>query len=170
MTQFKDDVKRVEARLAELGYSRSGSLAERACSVQNGDKMPNWGILILACMLFTAIVTPFEVALLETRLDGLFVVNKLVDAVFVVDIVLTFQMSYVDENFSPVTDLRLIRKRYLRGWFFVDFVSVLQFDVLELVLGGKDNSDVGQLKVVRMLRILLLFKMLKMLRVLRASK
>ena len=170
-SSFERDVESVEARLKELGISRSGAVRLGLGKVYDSEKMPTWGLLILGCMLFTAIVTPYEVALLETRLDGLFVVNKLVDAVFILDIVLTFHTSYVDENFTLVTDLRLIRAKYLRGWFAVDVVSVLQFDVLELILNnGDSDSDVGQLKAVRMLRILRLFKMLKMLRVLRASK
>jgi hypothetical protein len=41
-----------------------------------------WDIVVVVAVLFTATVTPFEVAFLKTSLNGLFVVNRLVDVVF----------------------------------------------------------------------------------------
>ncbi len=40
--------------------------------------------MTMVCLVFTAVVTPVEVAFLSTKVNGLFVVNRIVDAVFVV--------------------------------------------------------------------------------------
>ncbi len=40
-------------------------------------------MLTLACLLFTAVVAPLEVAFMETRLNALFVLNRLIDIVFI---------------------------------------------------------------------------------------
>ncbi len=39
---------------------------------------------MVVAVLFTATVTPFEVAFLETSLNGLFVVNRIVDVIFLI--------------------------------------------------------------------------------------
>ncbi len=41
-------------------------------------------MFIILLLLFTATVTPFEVAFLETSLNGLFVVNRVVDVSFII--------------------------------------------------------------------------------------
>ena len=49
------------------------------------------------CLIFTAIVTPFEVALLPSPTDAaepLFVINRVVDFIFTVDMVLQFFLMY----------------------------------------------------------------------------
>lgn len=43
-----------------------------------------WDVITFASLIFTAIVAPFEVAFLKTNVDGLFFVNRFVDAVFVI--------------------------------------------------------------------------------------
>ncbi len=40
--------------------------------------------MTMVCLVFTAVVTPVEVAFLTTKVNGLFVINRIVDAVFVV--------------------------------------------------------------------------------------
>ncbi len=46
--------------------------------------LQRWDLLTLLCLLFTALVTPVEVAFLTTNLNALFIINRVVDAVFVV--------------------------------------------------------------------------------------
>lgn len=42
-----------------------------------------WDLVMLILLLFTATLTPFEVALLKIELNTLFVVNRLVDILFI---------------------------------------------------------------------------------------
>lgn len=44
--------------------------------------MKNWDLLMAILLLFTASVTPFEVAFLETEVNFLFFLNRLVDMLF----------------------------------------------------------------------------------------
>jgi hypothetical protein len=43
--------------------------------------MRRWDLVTVLLLGFTAVVTPFEIAFLDTSVDGLFVVNRLVDLV-----------------------------------------------------------------------------------------
>ena len=50
--------------------------------------MKVWDLAMVIVLLLVAIVTPFEVAFLDIQIDGLFFVNRVVDALFLVDMVL----------------------------------------------------------------------------------
>ena len=63
-----------------------------------------------------------------------------------------------------VVEHRLIAKNYLTGWFIIDFVSILPFDTLGMVM---ESEDISQLKIFRIVR---LARLLKLLRVLRSSR
>jgi len=52
---------------------------------------------MLALLIFTAVVTPFEVAFLaSTEYDAMFVVNAVVSLLFFGDLVINFFLPYVD--------------------------------------------------------------------------
>ena len=131
----------------------------------NNDSMRYWDLITSVCLLFTMSVTPFEVAFLEPKIDVLFVVNRTVDLVFLVDIVLNFFLMYVDRNTGKwVSQLKTIQYNYLRGTFFIDVISILPFDIVGIIM---DSPAVSQLKVLRVLRLL---KLAKLLRILRAGR
>jgi hypothetical protein len=46
------------------------------------------------------------------------------------DMVLNFMTPYMNDSRTWVTDPKSIRINYLRGWFTVDFLSVLPIDVM----------------------------------------
>ena len=50
-----------------------------------GRLLSKWDPLVIAALWFTAMVTPYEVALLETELNPLFFVNRAIDCIFLVD-------------------------------------------------------------------------------------
>ena len=59
--------------------------------------MPVWDLVISIAILFTAFVTPFEVSFLPmttTPMDALFVLNRFIDGIFVVDMALNFVLVY----------------------------------------------------------------------------
>ena len=48
---------------------------------------------------------------------------------FVVDLFASFLTRYADTRSDwVVTDHGMIARRYLRGWFIIDFVAVIPFD------------------------------------------
>ena len=94
--------------------------------------MEKWDILMLVLLVYTALLTPFEVAFLTTELNSLFVVNRLVDLCFVCDMCLNFFTQYRSEDGIWVADFWLIRRHYLKGWFTIDLVSILPFDSLSM--------------------------------------
>jgi hypothetical protein len=45
-------------------------------------------VAIIAALVFTATVTPYEVAFVETKIGAMFAINRLVDLLFFSDMVL----------------------------------------------------------------------------------
>ena len=46
----------------------------------------------MVALAFTAFVTPYEIALISTKMSVLFVINRLVDLVFTIDIIVNFRL------------------------------------------------------------------------------
>lgn len=124
-------------------------------------KLMKWDQVTIAALLFVAIVTPVEVGMMETKLDALFVINRIIDCIFLTDMVLQFFLMYpVKTNFGVMMEgshPKIIR-RYLRGWFIIDFFSIQQFDVIGLVMNSEAMQKAKVVKIIRLLRLLKLVK------------
>jgi hypothetical protein len=124
-------------------------------------RMKIWDAIMFFLLLFTAAVTPYEVSFLETKINPLFVVNRIVDLGFICDMIAQFFRSYTDENGKNILKHRKIADRYLRSWFGIDFISVLPYDMVGYAF---DNGDVSQLKLLRIVRLLRLLKLLRLIK------
>lgn len=123
--------------------------------------MRRWDMLTMWLLLYTAIWTPFEVAFVEEkRLSPMYFVNMVINLAFFTDMILNFNLMYFDEKLlTMISDRKLIAKRYLRGFFIIDFISILPYDDITLATGSKAN-----LKILRIVRIVRLAKLLRILR------
>ena len=75
-------------------------------------------------------------------------------------LIINFNLMYFDEKLlTMISDRKLIAKRYLRGFFIIDFISILPYDDITLATGSKAN-----LKILRIVRIVRLAKLLRILR------
>mgnify|MGYP000517408041 CR=1 FL=1 len=93
-------------------------------------------------------------------IDAMFVINRVVDALFAVDMVLQFFTARLNADSSLVTDLRVLARRYVKGWFIVDVVSVFPFDIIGAAIFNR----------IHFLRILRLLRLAKMTRLLRTNR
>ena len=132
----------------------------------NSEFCKNWDLLMVALLIFTALVTPFEVAFLSPSWDALFVINRLVDTGFVADMFVNFFLGYFDEEENcMVWDNKRIVKKYLKGWFLIDLVSILPFDTLGLALNSPEFNQLKILRVIRLLRLIKLMRIFKSSRI-----
>ena len=95
--------------------------------------MRAWDVIVIFALMFTAFVTPYEVAFFEAALYSgpiNFTFNRLVDTIFIVDIVVNFFMPYrasQQRGGMMVYDNKLICRAYLRGWFALDLFTCIPF-------------------------------------------
>lgn len=89
-----------------------------------------------------------------------------VDIIFFIDIIVIFNTAYLDDDFMLVHDRSVLAVNYLKGWFSIDLVAILPF---EIFMGG-GNKQNQLAKVTRIGRMYKLVKLTKLLRVLKVLK
>lgn len=71
--------------------------------------------------------------------DKLILVDFLVDITFLIDMLVNFRTTYL-KNGELVYEPSKIARNYLRGWFLIDAVSAIPFDLILSVLRTHDVS------------------------------
>ena len=112
-----------------------------------------WDWLILLLVIYTAVFTPYSAAFLlkETEeaplapdcgyaCQPLAVVDLIVDIMFIVDILINFRTTYVNANEEVVSHPGRIAVHYFKGWFLIDMVAAIPFDLL---IFGSGSEEVG---------------------------
>ena len=91
--------------------------------------------------------------------------NNIIDFLFFIDIVLTFNTATHDEDFEVITDRKAIAWEYVTGWFFLDFICIVPFAYM---FPNGNSTNVARL--ARIGRINKILKLLKMIRLSKMSK
>lgn len=125
---------------------------------------------MVACLFYVTLITPFEAAFIEdaeswdAAFQGsylvLFCCNRIVDGLFLIDMIFNFFLQYPRKGGTGmIRNIKKIRHRYLSGWFGIDFVSLVPFDVI--ALASDTGSGLVGLRMIRLLRLLKLGRILK---------
>lgn len=112
-----------------------------------------WDWVILLLVIYTAIFTPYSAAFLLNEVEEqqrrtcgytcnpLNVVDLLVDVMFIVDILINFRTTYVNQNEEVVSHPGRIAQHYFKGWFLIDIVAAIPFDLLIFRSGSEEDGD-----------------------------
>ncbi|XP_021695942.1 potassium voltage-gated channel subfamily H member 7 isoform X6 [Aedes aegypti] len=132
-----------------------------------------WDWIILILVMYTAIFTPYVAAFLlgepdfnqrknrKYADDPIVIIDLIVDVTFVIDILINFRTTFVNGQDEVVSHPGRIAVHYLSGWFLIDLVAAIPFDLL---LVGSDTDElgldkdetttlIGLLKTARLLRL-----------------
>ena len=166
--QLSDEERLTLAATRKVKLEEAAAKSKYLVDPRTSPYLSVWDGVTALALVYTALVTPYEVAFLQPDLVGLFVVNRLVDVVFIIDIVLQFFLAFPldsdgDGGSRWVTTLPEIRRHYLRGWFALDSVSTL-VSVFDIIGFAAANDTVSRLKALRVLRVLRLVKLLRLMR------
>ena len=71
--------------------------------------MMKWDLVKALLLLFTALFTPYEIAFLETRMNFYFVVNRIVDLGFGLDIFVNFNLAFYAQDGNMIKKKSLVR-------------------------------------------------------------
>ena len=176
-----DNAAKIDIATAVVAAAYNAKARDKVSSAANipfildptSKRMQQWDVLMMILLLFTATVTPFEIAFVKPNPSGLlFFINRGVDACFILDMVFNFMLAFesVDDGLWVINH-RMIANRYLKGWFAIDVLSCIPYSMISMAvensLGETAGDAVGQLKVLRIIRLL---RLAKLLRVVRASR
>lgn len=120
-----------------------------------------WDWVVLILVLYTAVFTPYQTAFLlneedatmkrnrdavtrtespeSSRANPLVIIDLIVDLMFIADILINFRTTYL-HNGEVVTNQKKIAINYVKGWFVIDTIAAVPFDLL---LFGSGTSDVS---------------------------
>jgi len=122
-----------------------------------------WDLLIAFLILYSAIITPYDIAFSDTNKVSWFEI--LIDILLGIDIVLTFFSAYTDDEENLVKNHRKIIKKYLKSWFIIDIISVLPISYIFNPTGRYS----GLTKISKLPKLYRLVKLTKLLRITKMS-
>ena len=114
-----------------------------------------WNKIITFLVMYTCFSVPLLLGFHLSYEPGQMAFDYLVDCFFITDILLTFRTTFFDADNELVLDKKLIRKMYMRQWFWVDVVATLPLELIGLAVDGRLLLD---FRLLRMLRLFKLFK------------
>jgi len=150
-----------------LHYSPFKLVFHSSSLIIREDTKALWDWVILFLVIYTAIFTPYVAAFLLNEpgysdkgsepygSDPIVIIDLLVDIMFIIDILINFATTYVNDQDEVVSQHSKIAVHYFRGWFIIDLVAAIPFDLL---LFGSDTDEqtttlIGLLKTARLLRL-----------------
>ena len=91
-----------------------------------------WDVFVSVVLMITLFLTPMNLAFAD-ELDIVLwynVFNYSIDCIFLIDIFVCFNTACLDEKNNVIDDRWVICRTYLTGWFAVDVISIVPFDLL----------------------------------------
>ena len=154
---------------------KSSSIHSSFVVMPEGNFRRNWDFLTCILLFYTALFTPVQMAFLADDMIltdirswiGIFCLDRLVDAVFIVDIFINFRSAYVTSTGMTVFDSTDVAWNYINSWFVVDLVSIMPFELLEFSADNLSAATLRSVKLVRLLRLLKLAKVVRASRIMR---
>ncbi|KAH8095072.1 voltage-gated potassium channel [Aureococcus anophagefferens] len=149
-------------------------LLRRACEFPIVDPRHTleWDVLMLVLITYVMTVTPFELAFVRApsvreviyqqrpKYVWMFLVNKVVDGFFVIDIFVSLHTAYFDNDRGAwITDKLEIAKRYAQSWLLIDVLSVVPYEFVPL------DRSAGILKMVKLVHLLKLLRVARQPRI-----
>ena len=94
-----------------------------------GNFHATWDIIVSVLILLTVVTMPLSLGWEDIN-ESFFVMNLVVDMIFMLDVCKNFSTGYIDENEAIIMDSKLVRRNYLNGFFLTDFCSSIPLDLI----------------------------------------
>ena len=113
-----------------------------------------WEIICSICIFLTCLIVPFQ-ASFDSQNSMRWVFTYFFDVLYLVDVSLRFFVGYFSKG-TLITDRSLIRRRYLRGMFIPDLLTLIPLDLLAFGVGThlRWHQTLTLLRLNRILRVL----------------
>ncbi|XP_045129017.1 potassium voltage-gated channel subfamily H member 8-like isoform X3 [Portunus trituberculatus] len=114
-----------------------------------------WDLVILLATFYVAVMVPYNAAFLDqTQQDKPTIVpDVVVEALFFVDIILNFRTTFVNKKGEVVLSPIRIATHYFKGWFVLDLLAAIPFDLLLAADVYSSATNIHLLKLTRLLRL-----------------
>ena len=123
---------------------------------QNDPQKTKWDLIIIFLAIYNSFQIPFEIAFdpEDMKLPAFYVVNSLIDLVFLLDIIVNFRTTFYDiETGDEVFDSKRTGKMYLKGRFTVDLLSTIPFDNIAAIFTQSSSPILQLFSLLKLVRI-----------------
>ena len=86
------------------------------------------------------------------------------DFIFLLDIFVNFNSAMENESYQIIDDRKMIARHYLRGWFLIDFISVIP---VEHIWRANASNLPSFLRIIKIGKVQLLVKVSRLARILK---
>eukprot|EP00347_Sterkiella_histriomuscorum_P011676 403371537 len=128
-----------------------------------------WNIINIILLLYTALIMPYKLAFRDNGEEDMTeYLEILIDALFSIDIIITF-FSAIEADDGKITyNMKTIAKKYLKSFFFVDVIASFPFQLL--IPAGQNNNYNKLLRLMRLPRFFRIVRVLKIMKNMKALK
>jgi len=119
-------------------------------------------------LVYTAIFVPLRISFFEDTSTEMLVFETFIDTCFITDIILTFFSAFEKKNNVVETRHKHIAIDYFKGWFWIDSLSSIPFQLVEMAL--KMDSSAENMKLARITRVPRLYRIVRILRLIKLAR
>lgn len=135
------------------------------------DSLPRvlWDLIMVVLLLYLVVTVPMQMAFnIEVEFGSWsFWFDIFVDVYFLSDIFLNTQTAYFDDRGVLEINRKRICKHYVKGWFFVDFVTCIPISYIMLLFSDEDSRTNSPTRAFKIVRLTKLSKLLRVSRILK---
>lgn len=92
----------------------------------NSNKKKIWDFWISIVLIFSCIEVPYRLAFISGDDDITWqILSNLVNSLFIIDMIINFTTAFYDEDFNFIINRKEIVKKYLKGFFILDFIAIV---------------------------------------------
>jgi hypothetical protein len=124
-----------------------------------------WNTIISLVLLYVTFIMTFELAFIDEPSQFFLISEYLTTALFGFDIIFNFNRAFLNKKDELVTDRKVIAIKYIKSWFFLDFVSFFPFFIF-----SKINSKLGitiSLKTLKILKVLNIVRLIRLIKIIK---
>ncbi|CAM9123629.1 unnamed protein product [Chrysoparadoxa australica] len=157
----KASAEALQARLAKLPPSQL--VYETGLLHPDSAVKMSWDIFMSVLIIWSVLEVSFRLGFNAPAEGGWFVWNVMIDCMFFMDMVASFNTAYFAVDESLVVNRKMAAIHYLKGWFAIDFISTVPLDLILSAI-VQNSTAVRSAKLARAFRLARLFKLLRLLK------
>lgn len=96
-----------------------------------------WEVVVLFALVSNCLISTFKAAFDSAPVSA-WIVAYICDLICIINVILSFYVTYIDRRGIYVTSCQTITRTYFRKMFFWDFLSILPTDIIVLFPGFPD--------------------------------
>ena len=139
----------------EIQGSQKKSLYQKLLISYDSKIKSIFDIIVLILVNISSIIILYDFCFVETdeNNNNLFINNPfyfIIEGFFIIFIILQFFQTYQDPStLLIITDFKPIALKYIKGWFFIDLLSIIPFEFFI----SSSNTSLKYFKMIRFLRL-----------------